>query len=112
MAALVRLIVATIFASSLQVNVAHGSTEGTKSVLLLYSHQTNAPIIADWDRGIRRALAAGFPEGIRIETEHLDLGREEDDEYQDLPLIYFGKNTPIRGSTLSFQSTSIRFVLS
>lgn len=84
MAALVRLIVATIFASSLQVNVAHGSTEGTKSVLLLYSHQTNAPIIADWDRGIRRALAAGFPEGIRIETEHLDLGREEDDEYQDL----------------------------
>ena len=56
--------------------------ETTRTVLILYSHQTNAPINADWDRGIRGALAAGFPEGVRIEIERLDLGREEDDEFE------------------------------
>ncbi|MCR9293472.1 MAG: histidine kinase [bacterium] len=55
-------------------------------MLLLYSHQVSSPINADWDRGIRRAIAAGYPDGARVEAEHLDLGREEDHEYNELLL--------------------------
>ena len=64
--------------STLQGLADGGETVSTKRVLLLYSHKTTAPINVDWDRGIRRALATGFPEGIRIDVEHLDLDRPEE----------------------------------
>ncbi len=52
-----------------------------KHIVQLYSYRTLTPINADWDRGIRRALATGFPMGVRIDIEYLDLGRIDNAEY-------------------------------
>ena len=53
----------------------------SKQVVILYTHRTLTPINADWDRGIRSALAAGFSEPLDIEIEYLNLVRHKDPDY-------------------------------
>lgn len=52
-----------------------------KQVVILYTHRTLTPINADWDRGIRSALSAGFEEPLDIEIEYLNLVRHKDPDY-------------------------------
>lgn len=76
------IVVAILAAGSpMQGVAADGEIDKTKRVLLLYSHKTTSPVNVDWDRGIRRALGTGFPEGLKIDVEHLDLDRS-DEEYR------------------------------
>lgn len=58
-----------------------GGTRPQKQVVILYTHRTLTPINADWDRGIRSALAAEFDEPVDIEIEYLNLVRHRDAEY-------------------------------
>ena len=53
----------------------------SKQIVILYTHRTLTPINADWDRGIRSALAAGFSEPLDIEIEYLNLVRHRDPDY-------------------------------
>jgi signal transduction histidine kinase len=53
----------------------------SKQIVILYTHRTLTPINADWDRGIRSALAAGFSEPLDIEIEYLNLVRHKDPDY-------------------------------
>lgn len=52
-----------------------------KQVVILYTHRALTPIIADWDRGIRSALSAGFFEPLNIEIEYLNLVRHKEPDY-------------------------------
>ncbi len=52
-----------------------------KQIVILYTHRTLTPINADWDRGIRSALAAGLEEPLDIEIEYLNLVRHKDPDY-------------------------------
>ena len=52
-----------------------------KQIVILYTHRTLTPINADWDRGIRSSLTAGFDEPLDIEIEYLNLVRHKDPEY-------------------------------
>ncbi|MCC6509004.1 MAG: hypothetical protein IT423_07850 [Pirellulaceae bacterium] len=52
-----------------------------KQIVILYTHRTLTPINADWDRGIRSSLAAGFDETLDIEIEYLNLVRHKDPDY-------------------------------
>lgn len=52
-----------------------------KQIVILYTHRTLTPINADWDRGIRGALAKGFEEPLDIEVEYLNLVRHKDPAY-------------------------------
>jgi ABC-type uncharacterized transport system substrate-binding protein len=52
-----------------------------KQIVILYTHRTLTPINADWDRGIRSALAAGWNEPLDIEIEYLNLVRHKDPDY-------------------------------
>jgi hypothetical protein len=54
---------------------------GAKQIVILYTHRTLTPINADWDRGIRSSLAAGFDEPLDIEIEYLNLVRHKDPDY-------------------------------
>ena len=54
---------------------------GAKQIVILYTHRTLTPINADWDRGIRSALTAGFDEPLDIEIEYLNLVRHKDPDY-------------------------------
>lgn len=56
-------------------------TRPQKQVVILYTHRTLTPINADWDRGIRSALAAEFDEPVDIEIEYLNMVRHRDVEY-------------------------------
>jgi|GEM_PF-2165471 hypothetical protein len=53
----------------------------SNQIVILYTHRTLTPINADWDRGIRSALAAGFSEPLDIEIEYLNLVRHKDPDY-------------------------------
>jgi signal transduction histidine kinase len=53
----------------------------TKQIVILYTHRTLTPINADWDRGIRSSLMAGFDELLDIEIEYLNLVRHKDPDY-------------------------------
>jgi signal transduction histidine kinase len=57
------------------------SLRHAKQVVILYTHRTLTPINADWDRGIRSSLAAGFDEPLDIEIEYLNLVRHKDPDY-------------------------------
>ena len=57
------------------------SSRNAKQVVILYTHRTLTPINADWDRGIRTALSAGFDEPLDIEVEYLNLVRHKDPDY-------------------------------
>jgi signal transduction histidine kinase len=52
-----------------------------KQIVILYTHRTLTPINADWDRGIRSSLTAGFDEPLDIEIEYLNLVRHKDPDY-------------------------------
>ena len=52
-----------------------------KQIVVLYSYRTLMPINADWDRGIRRALAKELAQGVELNIEYLDLPRYQDAEY-------------------------------
>ena len=52
-----------------------------KQIVILYTHRTLTPINADWDRGIRSSLAAGFDDPLDIEIEYLNLVRHKDPDY-------------------------------
>lgn len=52
-----------------------------KQIVILYTHRTLTPINADWDRGIRSSLTAGFDEPLDIEIEYLNLVRDKDPDY-------------------------------
>ncbi len=52
-----------------------------KKIVILYTHRTLTPINADWDRGIRSSLTAGFDEPLDIEIEYLNLVRHKDPDY-------------------------------
>ncbi len=52
-----------------------------KQIVILYTHRTLTPINADWDRGIRTSLTAGFDEPLDIEIEYLNLVRHKDPDY-------------------------------
>jgi len=52
-----------------------------KQIVILYTHRTLTPINADWDRGIRSSLTAGFAEPLDIEIEYLNLVRHQDPDY-------------------------------
>jgi hypothetical protein len=80
---LLRTIVVAILAAG---SAMHGVATGgesvtTKRVLLLFSHKTTAPVNADWDRGVRRVLGSGFPDGVKIDVEYLDLHRSDEEYY-------------------------------
>lgn len=55
--------------------------QNAKQIVILYTHRTLTPINADWDRGIRSSLAAGFDEPLDIEIEYLNLVRHKDPDY-------------------------------
>jgi signal transduction histidine kinase len=62
--------------------VAHGQNlRNSKQIVILYTHRTLTPINADWDRGIRSTLTAGFDEPLDIEIEYLNLVRHKDPDY-------------------------------
>jgi signal transduction histidine kinase len=52
-----------------------------RQIVILYTHRTLTPIIADWDRGIRSALMAGLDEPLDVEIEYLNLVRHKDPDY-------------------------------
>ena len=54
-----------------------------KQVVILYTHRPVTPICADWDRGIRNALARGYENPIDIEIEYLNFARYQDPAYVD-----------------------------
>ncbi len=56
-------------------------SRNAKQVVILYTHRTLTPINADWDRGIRASLSAGFDEPLDIEVEYLNLVRHKDPDY-------------------------------
>jgi signal transduction histidine kinase len=53
----------------------------TKQIVILYTHRTLTPINAEWDRGIRSSLKAGFDGPLDIEIEYLNLVRHNDPAY-------------------------------
>ena len=61
--------------TAIQCVAADGESVPTKRVLLLFSHQSTAPINFDWDRGFRRTLGTRIPDGVKIDIEHLDIER-------------------------------------
>ena len=62
-------------------NAQERSPRSSKQIVILYTHRTLTPINADWDRGIRSALTAGFSEPLDIEIEYLNLVRHKDPDY-------------------------------
>ncbi len=62
--------------------LARGEAPGRKKqVVVLYSYRTLMPVNADWDRGIRRAIAEELAQGVELNIEYLDLPRYGDAEY-------------------------------
>lgn len=53
----------------------------TKQVVILYTHRPVAPICAEWDRGIRNALASQYSGPLDFEIEYLNLARYQDPDY-------------------------------
>ncbi len=74
-------LVVTLFWLSTVGNAQELTPRNSKQIVILYTHRTLTPINADWDRGIRSALAAGFNEPLDIEIEYLNLVRHKDPEY-------------------------------
>ncbi len=68
-------------ASVVLCNAQEQSSRPAKQIVILYTHRTLTPINADWDRGIRSALAARYDEPLDIEIEYLNLVRHKDPNY-------------------------------
>ena len=80
--AVIQFVVAGVFLFEGTLASADGrATRPQKQVVILYTHRTLTPINADWDRGIRSALAAEFDEPVDVEIEYLNLVRHRDAEY-------------------------------
>ena len=80
--AVIQFVVAGVFLFEGTLASADGrAARPQKQVVILYTHRTLTPINADWDRGIRSALAADFNEPVDIEIEYLNLVRHRDAEY-------------------------------
>ena len=71
---------------------AHDETPaGKKQIVVLFSYRTLMPVNADWDRGIRRALAEELAQGVELNIEYLDLPRYGDAEYVNGWLVLLQK---------------------
>ena len=80
--AVIQFVVAGVFLFEGTLASADGrAARPQKQVVILYTHRTLTPINADWDRGIRSALAAEFDEPVDVEIEYLNLVRHRDAEY-------------------------------
>ena len=75
------LLVGAIVSLMTVVNAHEQIPRNSKQIVILYTHRTLTPINADWDRGIRSALASGFNEPLDIEIEYLNLVRHKDPDY-------------------------------
>jgi signal transduction histidine kinase len=74
-------VICAIYAWSMPIAAQERLARNTKQIVILYTHRTLTPINADWDRGIRSALTAGFDEPLDIEIEYLNLVRHKDPDY-------------------------------
>ena len=57
-----------------------------QNVLVLATYSPGSPVSHLWDRGIRSVFEAGTANHIKIDVEHLDLIRLQDDRYVRLLL--------------------------
>ena len=68
-----------------------------KNVLVLATYSPTAPVAHLWDRGIRSVFEAGTADRIKIDVEHLDLIRLQDEHYVRLLLdLYRHKYSKIK----------------
>ncbi len=71
----------TLILLSTRLNAQEKIPRNSQQIVILYTHRTLTPINADWDRGIRSTLEAGFSEPLDIEIEYLNLVRHKDPDY-------------------------------
>lgn len=74
-------VICTVYVWSTPIAAQERLARNTKQIVILYTHRTLTPINADWDRGIRSALKAGWHEPLDIEIEYLNLVRHKDPDY-------------------------------
>lgn len=53
---------------------------GEKTCPVAVTHQASAPIVLEWDLGIRSALSDGIPGGVKVDIEYLNFGISNGDD--------------------------------